>query len=218
MASGDRDFLRAFAAGQPARQKDETVEEYAKRIGADPGSPADVKAEQAAKPQPSPAPARAQKLDRQSAEAKRAADAETRAQQEKQEKTANLIGKGLHVAGIGPNRAADTVERWRDRLANLPTPGGSGAMLLLLLAFIAFIIPVSASYTRAQLLWLTLLGRTTLQDATSQGSEPRRTTTPVSEQTAPTTPVSEPRATVVAQPIPITLPMPGGVGGPTLPT
>ena len=227
MPQADRDFLAEYVRAQPSRQKDETLDAYLRRVGVDEGEPTNKKTEPPATPaqvdanhnrvnrfnsQQERANQRNQRDQaRQVGEAKRAAEEEARA---RQARNASLIGKGLQAAGIAPNKAADTVERWRDRIANLPTPTGTGGMLVLLLIFIAFIIPVAANYTRAQLFWLTLLGRTQLTD--SQGSEPARPS--VSQGSEATPPPSSQGGESSVRPVPITLPMPGGPGGPQLPS
>ncbi len=184
-----REFLQDYAGlqsrvrAQPSKQDDESLTGYLRRVGAieddTKTAPPKLQARAGASAEPDvesrPAQAaRAQKnaareQERQAEEAAIAAEAEAR---RKKAQTAGLIGKGLAVAGIAPNKAADFVERLQTRIANLPTPGGRGAMLLLLLLFIIFIVPVAANYTRAQLFWLTLLGRTSLDDSGAPERDP----------------------------------------------
>lgn len=156
MSTASREYLRAYARGQhmsePPRRDDETVEQYAQRVGADPNAPTE----------PAPAPTAAPE------------DADT------PEDAPAPASSGNQRRGSFLDRLSGTVASkprpptsLQDRVANLPTPGGAGAMLLILLAMIFFIIPVSAGYTRAQLLWLTFLGKTTLPStATPAGATP----------------------------------------------
>jgi len=229
MPQGDRDFLREYVRAQPSRQKDETLTAYLRRVGVDEGDPKDLQKEREAAeataqertPERTPERVRANQqsqLDAQTKEAQLAAADQARKQQAAK---ATLIGKGLYAAGIVPNKAADTVERFQNWLATRPTPGGRGGMLLLLLVFGAFIIPVAAGgYTRAQLAWLTLLGRTELDESGEPGGR-GRPLPPGGE------PRGEPKATghgpagtssVTPPPFPFTLPLPGGSGGPPLPS
>ncbi len=218
MPQADRDYLAAFLA-QPARDEahGESVEAYAKRIGVDPGPPGKQEPTEEAAPQRTMAPhAGREERDRQRAQAREAAAAKLAAEQEarkQQAKNADLIHKGFYASGIVPNKAADTVERARNWLANLPTPGGNGALLLVLLGFVAFIVPVSGAYTRAQLFWLSLLGRTSLTD--SKGSEPAVHPTVAPDPTV--RPVAAPEPVVRPASLPFTLPMPGA-NGPQLPS
>lgn len=73
-------------------------------------------------------------------------------------------GKGT----LGDNPVANKVEAVAERVGNFPTPGGLFALFVVLLLFVFLIVPVNGGLTRAQLFWLTLLGRTRLP----QGAEP----------------------------------------------
>lgn len=81
------------------------------------------------------------------------------------------------TAGAGhpalPNSAAQFADRWaasvqpqferlNDWASNLPTPGGIGLMLILIAFFLFAVVPVNGTQTRLSLLFLTLLGHTTL--------------------------------------------------------
>lgn len=71
----------------------------------------------------------------------------------------NVIGDALGDAGAG-------IQRWA---SNLPTPGGIGILLLVIFIMMWAIIPVDkAGYTRMQLLWLTVTGRTHLHGSSVQ--------------------------------------------------
>lgn len=60
-----------------------------------------------------------------------------------------------------------------DYIGNLPVPGGLGTMFLLNLLFLGLVVPAnSQGYTRAQLLWLTLMGRTTIPTTTTPDPVP----------------------------------------------
>lgn len=148
MAKGDREFLKAYANAAP-RQDDESVEEYARRIGADPGPStpdAPTEPEQPAAPKAEETPP--------SDEPKAPKPAP---------KPGGKAPKSL--AGKAANAAADKVTGVQNWIAGAPTPGGIGVLLLIILLFVAIIVPVSGGYTRLQLFWLTLLGRTSLPDA-----------------------------------------------------
>lgn len=222
MAGEDREFLRQYARGsteyvraQPSRQSDETLTAYLRRVGVDdsaptggPASSAERGAEATAEertPQDTARMSTNQRraLDAQAREAQIAAAAEAR---KKKAQDSLLIGKGLYAAGIVPNKAADIVERAQNWLATRPTPGGRGGMLLLLLLFGAFIIPVSqGGYTRAQLAWLTLLGKTELDES----GEP---SAPGEPGVKPKPPAPEPAPPRPSDTFNFNLPLPGDNG------
>jgi hypothetical protein len=212
MPQADRDYLAAYVRAQPSRAKDESLEDYLKRVKVDPGAPGKQETEPPAPPQQVTQNNRhVAEFNRQ--QAKAAAEAKLAAEQEarrQEAKNADLIHKGFYASGILPNAAADRVERVRAWVANLPTPGGNGAMLLILLGFVAFIVPVSGAYTRAQLFWLSLLDRTSLSE--QKGSEPI-TSRPTGQPAEAITgrPAGQPVEPVgfTPQAIPFTLPLPG---------
>jgi hypothetical protein len=232
MPGQDRDFLRQYARGsdeyvraQPSRQSDETLTQYLRRVGVDdsaptggPGASAEANAEER-----TPADAARARANQRQANQAAMKDAQLAAAEEARKQKAKnsmLIGKGLYAAGIVPNKAADTVERIQEWIATRPTPGGRGGMLLLLLLFGAFIIPVAAGgYTRAQLFWLTLLGRTELDESgePDKGEPGRNPPAPTGEPgRKPPVPTGEPRATGGGpKPLPFTLPLHGS-NGPSL--
>jgi hypothetical protein len=228
MPQADRDYLAAYVRAQPSRAKDESLEDYLKRVKVDPGAP-DKSSDTTPMPQqptqgmPQGTPQEQARLraNAQRAQDKALADAKLDAadQQRKQAaKNSILIGKGLYAAGILPNAAADRVERARNWLANLPTPGGNGALLLVLLGFVAFIVPVSGAYTRAQLFWLSLLGRTSLTDTGAPAETVTHPGSSVAADTVTTRPAGAPAEPVVRPTaLPFTLPLPGA-SGPTLPS
>lgn len=147
MAKGDREFLKAYANASP-RRDDESVEEYARRIGADPGpSTPDAPTEP-----DQPAAPKGEETPRDEPKAPKAAP-----------KPGGKAPKS--PAGKAANAAADKVTGVQNWIAKAPTPGGIGVLLLIILLFVAIIVPVSGGYTRLQLFWLTLLGRTSLPDA-----------------------------------------------------
>ena len=119
----------------------------------------------------------------QAADARRQAE-EGRQQQRKQIQ-ANQQGADLATkAGQAVNHAIggtlDPAKRW---IEGLPTPGGIGLMLLVLVFFIFAIIPVNHKRTRFQLIYLTLTGAETLDDGVYDG----QTVSPPSP-TAPSAP------------------------------
>lgn len=224
MPQQDREFLREYARGsaeyvraQPSRQDDETLTQYLRRVGVDDSAATGAPARGPNNTQPTAnAPAQAreaqreqQNLDAQAKAAKLAAEQEAR--RKKAQGSLNL--PELKAAGIYWNKAADTVENIQNWLATRPTPGGRGGMLLLLLIFGAFIIPVSqGGYTRAQLAWLTLLGKTELDDSGEpNGEEPRRKPPPIP-------PEPRPRPTGPVDTFNFNLPLPGDTGSMRLPS
>lgn len=66
------------------------------------------------------------------------------------------------LRGVG-----DRFEAWAE---SVPTPGGIGILLLLIFLFLWAIVPVNGKRTRAELLWLTLMGQTTMADAPEGGT------------------------------------------------
>lgn len=69
--------------------------------------------------------------------------------------------------------AKDLFGRFTRAIANLPTPGGNLALLLILVFFAWAVIPINHGATRVQLIWLVLTGRADLQNQpdTSQGND-----------------------------------------------
>lgn len=60
-------------------------------------------------------------------------------------------------------RATEWGRQTQNRLAHLPTPGGLGAMFLLLLVLLLVLVPVgNTTQTRLQLMWQVLLGQEAL--------------------------------------------------------
>lgn len=92
----------------------------------------------------------------QQADQARLARDEARAAQRKAPKPAPQAKKQEKGAGFGLlGRLSDALATWA---ANMPTPGGNLALLLILLFFAFAIIPVNAGKTRLQLIWLVLTG------------------------------------------------------------
>ncbi len=90
-------------------------------------------------------------------EMQRARELQREADAAAQERKTNLGAAG---------KALSFLSRGNAKAGSLPTPGGVGALLMLLLGLVALIVPVvyssdgTSSYTRFQLFWLTLIGRT----------------------------------------------------------
>lgn len=210
MASeADRDYLRAFARGEtgPAsRREDESVEDYAKRIGADPGPP---NAKPNAKPSASEPPTQPKETPNGNAgdtpaEKPKAAPAGKKPGK----KPDSLLGKAADTIGA-PGLGKQSAVEW---LASRPTPGGIGTLLVIILLFVAVIVPVAAGYTRLQLLWLTLLGKTELPDAagnTPQTSGTSSSATSPSASPSPASPTPTTTAAGTGGALPFPMPMPG---------
>lgn len=78
-------------------------------------------------------------------------------------------GAGV-VQGIGDTvfSAGNRLEQWAE---SVPTPGGIGILLALIFLFLWAIVPVNGKHTRAELLWLTLTGRTQMASAPDAGTD-----------------------------------------------
>lgn len=79
----------------------------------------------------------------------------------------NKLGRqsGLNGAYTRLTRLGRALSFKLDDMANVPTPSGIGGLFLVNLLFLFFAIPANAQgYTRAALLWLTLLNRTKLPE------------------------------------------------------
>ncbi|MBF6613881.1 MAG: hypothetical protein IVW55_12205 [Chloroflexi bacterium] len=78
--------------------------------------------------------------------------------------------------------------------ARIPTPGGLSALTATLVLLVSAVVPVNAGYTRLQLLWLTLTGKTSLpEERTSTGVVPLQPGSVV-QDSAPTGAVAAPAA------------------------
>jgi hypothetical protein len=82
-----------------------------------------------------------------------------------QSTTINNIGDAVSAVG---NAVPDRVQSLATSIESWPTPGGIAILLFILFLFIWAVIPVNGNLTRAQLLYLTLTGKTYLP----QGAEP----------------------------------------------
>lgn len=96
--------------------------------------------------------------------------AQRRAQREQRQRVVAATKTGQTVLNANP------FARLNERAANVPTPGGIGALVFILLALVFLIIPVNQGQTRFGLFWLTLLGRTKLDSGT--GGVPPDTSMP----------------------------------------
>lgn len=109
--------------------------------------------------------------------------AERDAQRQKQAQR-NAAQRGLTsgVAGVSSQIGAmgDRLRAANEWAASVPTPGGILAMLIGLTALVSFVVPVNDGYTRAQLAWLTILGRTAIPEA--QAVEDARDSGAISSQ------------------------------------
>ena len=74
--------------------------------------------------------------------------------------TAALAGAGGFFGGL-----RERVNALSERAGNAPTPGGIGAMLVILGVLVSAVVPVNQGYTRLQLAWMTLLGQTYIPEA-----------------------------------------------------
>lgn len=78
--------------------------------------------------------------------------------------TVSAVAGSVEALGNG-------IENWA---ANLPTPGGIGLLLVILFVLLWMVVPVNNSngqhYTRMQLLWYTLTGRTAIGGPAEQTS------------------------------------------------
>lgn len=70
-------------------------------------------------------------------------------------------------AQLAAGALSDKGQEIQAQVASLPTPGGIGAMLLILFFFIWVVVPVNSGYTRVQLLWLMLQDKVYLQRGSS---------------------------------------------------
>ena len=75
-------------------------------------------------------------------------------------------------AASGPRKQLAAMSEWAGRV---PTPGGIGMLLIILLVFISAIVAVNQGLTRLQLAWLTILNQTYIpesQQATAAREQP----------------------------------------------
>ena len=113
-----------------------------------------------------------QQAQTQAAAQKQAAQAQAKAAAQSQ---AFALGAGNLAVGIGQagsnagdaiSSVATNVQEW---MASWPTPGGIGLLLLIIFVMLWVLIPVDQQgYTRLQLLWFTVMGRTELQGSRNQ--------------------------------------------------
>lgn len=101
--------------------------------------------------------------------------------QQRQRDAANkrAFGRGANVlvdrvggAASGPRKHLAALSEMAGRV---PTPGGIGMLLIILLVFISAIVAVNQGLTRLQLAWLTILNQTYIpesQQATAQREQP----------------------------------------------
>jgi hypothetical protein len=146
-------------------------------------SAADVKAQQRAASQQQKAAARATK---QQAIAQQKAQQQANAQASQFAQTAGAFGIGVGNAG---SNLADNVSNIGTGIANWasswPTPGGIGLLLIVLFILLWALIPVDdQGYTRMQLLWFTVMGRTQLQGSTD--AQNAQTVAELADATSPT--------------------------------
>lgn len=85
-------------------------------------------------------------------------------------KQTNPIQERRRLLGRRTNRLVDSISRslkpLSDKIGDAPVPTGLGGLFLINLLFLFFAVPAhSTGRTRAQLLWLTLMNMTTLQEA-----------------------------------------------------
>lgn len=71
-----------------------------------------------------------------------------------------LAGSAVNRIAANVNDAGARVEAWAN---SVPTPGGILVVLLVLFLFLWLIVPVNGQYTRGKLLWLTLMGQTSIK-------------------------------------------------------
>jgi len=155
----DQDVLAAFNAGryQPkakAQRKlsDIPAMEYLSPLDYE----AAQQAEQEAKP-PEPEPVLQPEI------VAKAEETVSNTAERAKEQLSGLVDRATGVADATYGKVGDL----HGKIADMPTPGGIGILLIILLIFIWAVIPVNkqggVSYTRLGLLWLTLTGRTYLQ-------------------------------------------------------
>jgi multidrug efflux pump subunit AcrA (membrane-fusion protein) len=137
-------------------------------------SAADIKAQAAAQRQAAKTQAAQQKSAHQSAKAQAQANAKA---QQAAAKQSSAFAQASANAGIGLGNAAsnlaDSVSSIGTGIASWasswPTPGGIGLLLIVIFILLWALIPVDdQGYTRMQLLWFTVMGRTELQGSTTQ--------------------------------------------------
>lgn len=118
--------------------------------------------------QPTPAQQRmlARRQQQQQDRAQRQAE---RAEQQRRQRQQKATQQGLSggVAGVAQawGQAGDRLRALSEWAGQAPTPGGIASMLFGLAVLISIVVPVNEGYTRLQLLWLTILGRTYLPEA-----------------------------------------------------
>lgn len=93
--------------------------------------------------------------------------------QSQKERNANIVQlAGTHAEKVS-NSINDAVETPRTWVENLPHPGGITAIIAILMFFVFAVIPVNVDGdTRLKLLWLTMIGRTTLTNKINDGTIP----------------------------------------------
>ncbi len=108
------------------------------------------------------------------AQAQKDAEQEQLAVVRAQQQTARQIQHGIRTI----QKTTEPATTW---MTNLPTPGGIATLLIIILVFLMAIVPSQEVadpnnpgkyiyYTRLNLLWLTILGRTSLKPHNSSGS------------------------------------------------
>lgn len=85
------------------------------------------------------------------------------------------IAAVTNIAREVGNSATSWATRISDRVAALPTPGGIGVMILILLGFLWAVVPVNNGLTRAQLFYLTITRKTALSPDTVGGAAEKLT-------------------------------------------
>lgn len=111
--------------------------------------------------------------DKAARDAQRQADAQAKATAARNTQIAVAAGNlGVGAAGAASSMAdtassiATGISDWA---SSWPTPGGIGLLLVILFVLLWALIPVDdQGYTRLQLLWFTLMGRTQLQGSQNQ--------------------------------------------------
>ena len=120
-------------------------------------------------------------------QAKAAQQAQQKAAQQSQAMAIAAGNVGIGAATAGTNLAQGVsdfgqgIVNWAE---SWPTPGGIGLLLLVIFILLWALIPVDQQgYTRLQLLWFTLMGRTSLQGSTTTQNAMR--VAAMSDTTAP---------------------------------
>lgn len=118
--------------------------------------------------QPTPAQQRmlARRQQQQQDRAQRQAERDAqRRQQQQQKATQQGLISGVAGASEALGTALERLRAFSEWAGQAPTPGGIASMLFGLAVLISIVVPVNEGYTRLQLLWLTILGRTYLPEA-----------------------------------------------------